>query len=116
MYFRGLGWSFLTNSFRNEMKDEIVRIDQTLPNIEATSLFTTTIQQWITRVLGGMEHYKFEHHTLVKEAMMLLELALWKAKLLNEAGEKKCNINEVTKKATILKLQEKSIESRVVQV
>jgi hypothetical protein len=38
---------------------------------------------------------------LVKEAMMLLELALWKAKLVNEAGEKKCNINEVTKKAKI---------------
>ena len=33
---------------------------------------------------------------------MRLELALWKAKLLNEAaGEKKCNDNEVKKKAKI---------------
>jgi hypothetical protein len=38
---------------------------------------------------------------LVKEAMMLLELALWKAKLVNEAGEKKCNDNDVTKKVKI---------------
>ncbi len=33
--------------------------------------------------------------------MTLLELALWKAKLLNEADEKKCNVDEVTKKAKI---------------
>ena len=28
-----------------------------------------------------MEHYKAEHQILLKEAMLLLELALWKAKL-----------------------------------
>ena len=48
-----------------------------------------------------MERYKTEHSLLVKEAMALLELALWKAKLLNEADEKKCNVDEVTKKAKI---------------
>jgi len=48
-----------------------------------------------------MEHYRTEHQTLLKEAMMLLELALWKTKLLNEAGEKKCNVDEVRKKARI---------------
>ena len=36
-------------------------------------------------VLSRMDHYKSEHQTLLKEAMTLLELALWKAKLLNEA-------------------------------
>jgi hypothetical protein len=46
-----------------------------------------------------MEHYKTEHQVLVKKAMTLLELALWKAKLLNETYEKKCNVNEVTKEA-----------------
>jgi hypothetical protein len=48
-----------------------------------------------------MEHYKTEHKMLVKEAMTLLELALWKAKLLNETEEKKCNVDEVRKKAKI---------------
>ena len=48
-----------------------------------------------------MEHYKTEHKLLLKEAMTLLELALWKAKILNEADEKRCNVDEVTKKAKI---------------
>ena len=35
-----------------------------------------------------MEHYKTEHRLLVKEAMALLELALWKANLReNETDE-----------------------------
>jgi hypothetical protein len=34
----------------------------------------------------------------VKEAMTLLELALWKAKLLNETDGKKCNVDIMTKK------------------
>jgi hypothetical protein len=50
-----------------------------------------------------MEHYKTEHKMLVKVAMTLLELALWKAKLLlNEAIEKKfSNVDDVTTKAKI---------------
>ena len=39
-------------------------------------------------VLRRMEHYKTEHHVLLKEAMVLLEIALWKAKLLDEEGRK----------------------------
>jgi hypothetical protein len=104
--------SLLLDSWRNEMKNEIDRINQVLPNTPATEK-TRSIQQWITRVLQRMEHYKSEHQILVKEAMTLLELALWKAKLPNETdgwrivgglgwpSKKKCNINEVTKKATI---------------
>jgi len=87
-------------SWRNEMMEEIDRINQTLPNAGAYEK-TTAIQKWITRVLSRMEHYKSEHQILLKEAMALLELALWKAKLLNEADEKKCKVNEVTKKVTI---------------
>ncbi len=87
-------------SWRNEMGGEIDRINQTLPNTGAAEK-TTAIQQWIERVLDRMEHYKSEHRTLLKEAMTLLELALWKAKLLNEADEKKCNVDEMTKKAKI---------------
>jgi hypothetical protein len=87
-------------SWRNEMEEEIDRINQTLPNTPNYSK-THAIEQWITRVLGRMEHYKTEHQIMLKEAMMLLELALWKAKLLNEADENKCNVDEVTKKAKI---------------
>ncbi len=85
-------------SWRNEMEEEIDRINQTLPN---TPEKTTAIQQWIERVLGRMEHYKSEHQTLLKEALTLLELALWKAKLLNETDEKKCNVDVVANKAKI---------------
>ena len=85
-------------SWRNEMQEEIDRINQTLPNNPAKA---DAIQQWITRVLGRKEHYKREHQILLKETMTLLELALWKAKLLNEADEKKYKVNVVTKKAKI---------------
>ena len=87
-------------SWRDEMQEEIDRINQTLPNTRAI-IKTTAIQEWITRVLSTMEHYKREHKLLLKEAMTLLELALWKAKLLNETHEKKCNVDEMTKKAKI---------------
>ena len=46
-------------------------------------------------------YYISEHKGLAKEAMTPLELALWKTKLLNEAVEKKCNVDEMTKKAKI---------------
>jgi hypothetical protein len=77
-------------SWRNEMEDEIDSINQTLPNIPNTQSRekSEAIQQWITRVLDRMEHYKTEHQILLKEAMTLLELALWKANLReNEADD-----------------------------
>jgi hypothetical protein len=84
-------------TWRNEMEEEIDRINQTLPNTHSTEK-ATAIQQWITRVLSRMEHYKTEHMVLVKVAMTLLELALWKAKLLNEAIEKKfSNVDDKAK-------------------
>ena len=85
--------------WRNEMEEEIDTINQILP---ATLEKTGAIQQWITRVLGRIEHYKREHKMLEKEAMTLLELALWKAKLIKSTDEKKCNVEEVTKKAMIV--------------
>ena len=85
-------------TWRNEMLEEINRINQTLPNNPEK---TTAIQQLLTRVLCRIEHYKSEHKILVKEAMALLELALWKTKLLYETDEKRCKVDEVTKKAKI---------------
>ncbi len=87
-------------TWRNEMQEEIDRINQTLPNIGDFEK-TGAIQQWITRVLGRIEHYKSEHMLLLKEAMTLLELALWKAKLLNETDERKCCVEVATKKAKV---------------
>jgi hypothetical protein len=87
-------------SWRDEMQDEIDRINPTLLNTQAIEK-GGAIREWISRVLNRMEHYKTEHKMLVKEAMTLLELALWKAKLLNETEEKKCNVDEVRKKAKI---------------
>ena len=62
------------------MKEEIDRINQTLPNIRSREK-TAAIQQWIRSVIGRVEHYKAEHRMLVKEATTLLELAIWKANL-----------------------------------
>jgi hypothetical protein len=72
--------SLLLDSWRNEMSDEIDSINQDLPNTP-TNEKTALIRGWMGRVLDRIEHYKLEHHELLKEAMVLLELALWKAKL-----------------------------------
>ncbi|KAK1735017.1 leucine-rich repeat domain-containing protein [Skeletonema marinoi] len=67
-------------SWRTEMIAEIDRINQDLPNIPANEK-TESIKQWVDSVIDRMDHYKAEHHRYVKEAVTLLELALWKAKL-----------------------------------
>ena len=66
-------------SWRDEMREEIDRINQTLPDSPYNK--TAAIRHWIRSVLDRMEHYKAEHQILLKEAMTLLELALWKAEL-----------------------------------
>jgi hypothetical protein len=93
-------FSLHMESWRNEMMDEIDRINQTLPNTHSFGK-TAAIQQWLERVLQRMEHYRTEHRMLLKEAMTLLELALWKGKLLNEADEKMCHVDFEAKKARI---------------
>jgi hypothetical protein len=66
-------------SWRNEMLEEIDRINQTLPNTQSAKV--GAIQRWVASVLQRIEHYKTEHKMLLKEATTLLELALWKASL-----------------------------------
>ncbi len=109
--------SFLLDCWRSEMKDDIDRINQVLPNIllrrppripvrqlnssrrmnSATRMEyalsipsdepkTVAIQQWVERVKGRIEHFKSEHYALLKDAMSLLELALWKANLDENVG------------------------------
>eukprot|EP00985_Skeletonema_marinoi_P000884 scaffold360_cov77-Skeletonema_marinoi.AAC.9 len=72
--------SFLLESWRDEIKEEIGCINQILPKTPHSDK-TAQISQWIRSVLGRIEHYKAEHNRLLKEATTLLELALWKAKL-----------------------------------
>ncbi len=77
--------SLLLDSWRNEMKDGIDRINQVLPDISHTNK-TVVTQQWMERVIQRIDHYKSEHYALLKEAMSLLELALWKANLDDNVG------------------------------
>ena len=75
------------DSWRHEMTREINRINQTLPTFTAWHK-TGAIQRWIGPVISHLNHYKAEHHQLLKEAAILLELALWKASLSdNKVGE-----------------------------
>eukprot|EP00986_Skeletonema_menzelii_P011564 scaffold5994_cov75-Skeletonema_menzelii.AAC.1 len=70
-------------SWRNEMIDEINRINQVL---HTTGDETGAIRQWMETVIERLDHYKNEHHKLLKEATTLLELALWKANLGDNEG------------------------------
>ena len=72
--------SLLLENWRNEMKDEIDRINQDLPNTAewpgtGRNAKTEAIRQWMEGVLRRMKHYKSERYALLKDAMTLLELA-----------------------------------------
>ncbi|KAK1737879.1 leucine-rich repeat domain-containing protein [Skeletonema marinoi] len=85
--------SLLLQVWRDEMNQEIDRINQVLPRFHEINRInrvlpitddnekTAAIQEWIRTVLRRMKHYRNEHHALLKEATTLLELAVWKAKL-----------------------------------
>ncbi len=91
--------SLLLESWRNEMNQEIDRINQDLPNTPADEK-TDTIRLWIESVISRMKRYKTEHKTLLKEDMTQLELAVWKAKL-DEREEDNSNLKMPAKKAKI---------------
>ena len=72
-------------SWRNEMMDEINRINQTLPTNGYGK--TAVIQQWMRSVIRHLNHFKDEHKAILKEATTLLELALWKVNLDDKGGK-----------------------------
>ena len=74
--------SLLLESWRQEMKDIIDRINQVLPNTPTIDK-TTVIQRLMESVLEWINHHKSEHYTLLKNNMTQLELALWDANLPN---------------------------------
>ena len=94
--------------WRNEMMDEINRINQTLPITDSQSRVlqqyvrgwsqsftpegkTLEIQLWMESVINRLDHYKDEHHNILKEATTLLDLSLWKTNLAynNKGGEER---------------------------
>ena len=83
------GASLHMECWRAEMEEEINGINQLLPTTHADDK-TEEIRQWMNSVIDKIESYTAEHRRYVKEAITLLELALWKANL----GEKEENYAE----------------------
>ena len=103
--------SLYLESWRDEMNEEIQRINQVLPSTDPDDK-TDGIRQWIQLVISKIEHYKSKHRALLKEVATLLELALWKAKLaevgsevgpvkVNTARKAKIDIEEAKNEACI---------------
>ena len=73
------------DSWRDDMNEEINRINHILPHTPATGTIVggknEAIKKWIESAYLKMENYRTEHYRLLREAAILLELALWKAKL-----------------------------------
>ncbi len=72
----------LLESWRDEMNDNIDRINQLLPNTSGYDKMVV-IHQWMERVMERIEHYKSEHYALLKNNMTQIELALWKSNIPN---------------------------------
>eukprot|EP00984_Skeletonema_dohrnii_P037023 scaffold38627_cov161-Skeletonema_dohrnii-CCMP3373.AAC.1 len=64
--------------WRYDMYQDIHRINMVLPH---TSGKTKAIRQWMDSVTNRLVYYRGAHYQLSREAMTILELALWKAKL-----------------------------------
>ena len=91
------------------MASEINTINQLLPIPNIVSK-TRAIRDWMDSVIDRMDHYKAGHNSYVMEAMTLLELALWKAKL----DEKEVNCEEsATKKLKIEVEDDARLKKRV---
>eukprot|EP00985_Skeletonema_marinoi_P020988 scaffold12631_cov133-Skeletonema_marinoi.AAC.8 len=69
------------------MKEQINRINQTLPTSRGYNMKKSILERWSQTVLRRMTDYRTRHCIVVKEAMTLLELALWKAKLYENQEE-----------------------------
>ena len=78
--------SFHMESWKNDMNNEINRINQVLPVTCREK--TAVVQEWMGTVISKLDHHKAEHLKLMKEATTLLELALWNAQLHDNNG---CN-------------------------
>ena len=66
--------------WRDLMARKINRINRIIPSVPSSQK-TNVIRWWLQSVHSRFEHYKAEHIKILKEATVLLELALWTAKL-----------------------------------
>jgi hypothetical protein len=89
-------------SWRNEMVEEIQRINEILSSTDSDEK-TDVIRQWMQSLSSKIDHYKAEHRVLLNEATTLLELALWKAKIddFKVEGDKDSVAEDTAKKAKI---------------
>ena len=105
--------SLLIESWRDEMNQEIDRINEELEDTDADEK-ANAIRLWIRSVINRFDHYKAEHNRLLKEHMTLLELAVWKAKLDEDEKEDSFTQKVQVKRAKIdeeSKREEKRITS-----
>jgi hypothetical protein len=85
-------------SWRNEMNEEIQRMNQILPSTDPDEK-TDAVRQWIQSIKSRFDHYKAEHRVLLMDVATLLELALWKAKLDDfKVEDDKCSAEENTER------------------
>ena len=80
--------------WENEAKAEINRINEVLPLSGERTDRTTPIMEWIQSVHARMVRYKREHYAVLKEAMTILELALWRVRLIDAEKDRRDNDND----------------------
>ena len=95
--------SLLIESWKDEMNEEINRINQELPDTPSREK-TNAIRLWIRSVIDRMDHFKAEHNRMLKEHMVHLELAVWKATIY-EKDDDSAQWEQINKRA---KIDEKS--------
>ena len=91
--------SLLLECWRDEMREEINRINLILPN--STGDKSLIIQTWIESLIKRIESYKVGHQNILKWATHVLELALWKVKIdeNEEEGDDLFTRNEIRVKS-----------------
>jgi len=77
---------FSLQVWKDEMNDEIDRINQVLSDISAEEK-TPAVRQWIRTVHARLQHFTNEHNNSLEECATLLELALWRDNLNDEQGD-----------------------------
>eukprot|EP00984_Skeletonema_dohrnii_P030941 scaffold22842_cov73-Skeletonema_dohrnii-CCMP3373.AAC.3 len=83
--------------WKDTMKAEINQINQDLPLSWVRGVDkTTAIQEWMQSVLDSTEQYKVAHYAMLKECMSVLELAVWRANIVE--AEKEREIDNKKKK------------------
>ena len=79
--------------WRNGANVEINRINHVLPLCGKREDRTVAIREWIQSVIARMNQYKREHYAVLREGMAILELAVWKVKIIEEAENERDNDN-----------------------